>query len=110
MAVCFGFLITTVDFSKLGEETQFDRINAEVGGLITLLGFGEFVAESIAKSVDNYAGMSIKTNLGNNATLYQLDGALNGTQGRFEWIIQNGNTTHSLFVPNGTMKGVPIKP
>jgi hypothetical protein len=60
--------------------------------------------------IDNYAGMAIKTNIGNNATLYQLEGSLNGTAGRFEWIIQNCNTTHRMFVPGGTMNGVPIKP
>jgi filamentous hemagglutinin len=60
--------------------------------------------------IDNYAGMSTKTNLGNNATLYQLDGSLNGVLGRFEWIIQNGKTTHRMFIPKGTMNGVPIRP
>jgi hypothetical protein len=54
--------------------------------------------------------MSTKSNLGNNATLYQLDGSLNRIPGRFEWIIQNGNTTHRMFIPNGTMIGVPIRP
>jgi len=60
--------------------------------------------------VDNYAGSATRTNLGNGATLYQLDGSLNGTVGRFEWIIQNGMTTHRMFVPGGTMNGVPIIP
>ena len=45
-----------------------------------------------------------------NATLYQLDGSLNGVAGRFEWIIQDGNVTHRMFIQNGTMNGVPIKP
>jgi len=60
--------------------------------------------------VDNYAGNAARTNLGNNAVLYQLDGSLNGTAGRFEWITQNGATTHRMFVPGGTMNGVPIIP
>ena len=38
------------------------------------------------------------------------DGSLNGTVGIFEWIIQNGMTTHRMFVPGGTMNGVPIIP
>ena len=29
---------------------------------------------------------------------------------RFEWIIQDGNVTHRMFIPKGTMNGVPIKP
>lgn len=63
---------------------------------------------SFSDIVDNYAGFGTKTPLGNNANLYQLDGALNGIQGRFEWIVQDGFTTHRMFVPNGTMNGVPI--
>ena len=45
-----------------------------------------------------------------NATLYQLEGSLNGVPGRFEWIIQDGYVTHRMFIQNGTMNGVPIKP
>lgn len=59
--------------------------------------------------VDNYAGHAAKSQIPN-GTLYQLDGALNGVQGRFEWIIQDGNVTHRMFIQNGTMNGVPIKP
>ena len=58
--------------------------------------------------IDNSASRATKTNLGNNATSYQLDGSLNGTAGRFEWIIQNGQITYRMFVPNGMMNGVPI--
>ena len=59
--------------------------------------------------IDNYAGYATKTSL-NNAILYQLDGSLNGVSGRFEWIIQDGQVTHRMFIQNGTMNGVPIKP
>jgi hypothetical protein len=59
--------------------------------------------------VDNYAGVATKTNL-KNATLHQVEGSLNGVAGRFEWITQNGNVTHRMFVPGGTVNGVPIKP
>lgn len=59
--------------------------------------------------VDNYAGYATKSEIPN-GTLYQLEGALNGVQGRFEWIIQDGNVTHRMFIQNGTMNGVPIKP
>ena len=57
--------------------------------------------------VDNYAGYATKTPL-SNATLYQLDGSLNGTLGRFEWIIQDGSVTHRMFIQGGTMNGVSI--
>lgn len=60
--------------------------------------------------VDNYAGAATKTGLNNGATLYQIEGSLNGVSGRFEWITQSGNVTHRMFVPGGTMSGVPIKP
>ena len=46
----------------------------------------------------------------NDATLYQLEGSLNGVEGRFEWIIQDGKVTHRMFIQNGAMNGVPIKP
>ncbi|HLR35968.1 MAG TPA: hypothetical protein VK071_11665 [Tissierellales bacterium] len=59
--------------------------------------------------VDNYAGSATKTSLGN-ATLYQLEGSLNGAAGRFKWIIQDGKVTHRMFIQGGTMNGVAIKP
>ena len=59
--------------------------------------------------VDNYAGFATQTPL-QNATLYQLDGALNGVTGRYEWIIQDGYVTHRMFVEGGTINGVPIQP
>ena len=59
--------------------------------------------------IDNYAGYATKS-LIRNGTLYQLKGTLNGVQGRFEWIIQDGYVTHRMFVRDGTMNGVPIKP
>ena len=59
--------------------------------------------------IDNYAGLATKTKI-NNGTLYQLEGALNGIEGRFEWIIQGENVTHRMFVPGGKINGLPIKP
>ena len=66
-------------------------------------------SDEIRKLVDNYAGYATKTTL-NDATLYQLEGSLNGVEGRFEWIIQDGKVTHRMFIQNGAMNGVPIKP
>jgi len=44
-------------------------------------------------------------------TLTQMAGTLNDKAGRFEYIVDPaGKLTHQLFVPGGTINGVPIKP
>lgn len=86
---------------KINEKTGKPQIVKEFPATAQSHGFNDIV--------DNYAGYATKTPL-NNATLYQLDGSLNGLAGRFEWIIQDGNVTHRMFIQNGTMNGVPIKP
>jgi hypothetical protein len=60
--------------------------------------------------VDNFASGATSTTLRSGATLHQVEGSLNGVAGRFEWIIDNGQVTHRMFVPGGTLNGVPIKP
>ncbi len=47
---------------------------------------------------------------GRAVTLVQMPGEVNGTPGRFEWIIDGGKVTHQLFVRNGTINGIPTKP
>ena len=59
--------------------------------------------------VDNYVGYATKSPI-SNGTLYQLGGSLNGIVGRFEWIIQNQQVTHRMFVPGGEINGIPIMP
>lgn len=86
---------------KINEKTGKPQIVKEFPATAQSHGFNDIV--------DNYAGYATKTPL-NNATLYQLDGSLNGVAGRFEWIIQDGNVTHRMFIQNVTMNGVPIKP
>ena len=86
---------------KINEKTGQPQIVKEFPATAQSHGFNDIV--------DNYAGYATQTPL-NNATLYQLDGSLNGVAGRFEWIIQDGNVTHRMFIQNGTMNGVPIKP
>lgn len=86
---------------KINEKTGKPQIVKEFPATTQSHGFNDIV--------DNYAGYATQTPL-NNATLYQLDGSLNGVAGRFEWIIQDGNVTHRMFIQNGTMNGVPIKP
>ncbi len=39
--------------------------------------------------------------------LLQVEGSLNGKSGIFEWIIDQGEVTHRLFIPNGTISGIP---
>jgi hypothetical protein len=62
--------------------------------------------------IDNYAGDAVKTSLKNGSTLYQIEGTLNGTSGRFEWIIDPilGGVSHRMFVSGGKVNGVPTKP
>ena len=80
-----------LDYSRTGSALKTDKYRA----------FNDII--------DNYAGEAVKTRL-ENADLYQLEGVLNGVEGRFEWIIQKGKVTHRMFVPGGTINGVPIKP
>lgn len=42
--------------------------------------------------------------------LVQVPGGLNGTSGRYEWILDGANLTHQMFVRGGTINGVAIKP
>ena len=59
--------------------------------------------------IDNYAGDAHKFEI-NNGELYQIEGSLNGVDGRFEWIIQDGRVTHRMFVEGGVITGKPIDP
>ena len=61
------------------------------------------------KIVDNYAGYATQTPVPN-GTLYQIKGSLNGVSGRFEWIVQDGQVTHRMFVKGGGINGIPIVP
>lgn len=60
--------------------------------------------------IDNFASNATATQLRSGATLYQVEGSLNGVAGRFEWIVDGGNVTHRMFVRGDTLNGVPIKP
>ncbi len=39
--------------------------------------------------------------------LYQIQGSLNGKDGIFEWIIDQGSVTHRRFIPKGEITGYP---
>ena len=42
--------------------------------------------------------------------VYQLKGSLNGVSGKFEWVDPNlGGVSHRMFLPNGTINGIPSK-
>jgi len=62
--------------------------------------------------VDNYAKDAVPFKLKDGATLYQVEGSLNGVSGRFEWIVDPklGGVSHRKFVSGGTINGVPNKP
>ena len=60
--------------------------------------------------VDNFASSATKTQLQSGAALYQVEGSLNGAAGRFEWVVEDANVTHRMFVGSGTINGVPTKP
>jgi len=95
---------------KVDDVSPIYEINAKTGRPQIVKEFPATAqAHGFNDIVDNYAGYVTKTPL-NNATLYQLDGSLNGVVGRFEWIIQDGSVTHRMFIQNGTMNGVSIKP
>ncbi|MCO8167527.1 polymorphic toxin-type HINT domain-containing protein [Pseudomonas sp. 21LCFQ02] len=70
------------------------------------------VAHGFPDIVDNYANSATKFPLKNGASLYQASGSYNGVAGRFEWIVDPklGGVTHRMFVPNGTVNGIPVKP
>ena len=60
--------------------------------------------------VDNYATQGTEFTLRNGAKLYQVEGSQNGVLGRFEWIVENGQVTHRMFVEGGKITGVSITP
>jgi filamentous hemagglutinin len=62
--------------------------------------------------VDNYANSATKFSLNNGSSIYQVLGSYNGVAGRFEWIVDPrlDGVTHRMFVPNGTINGIPVKP
>ena len=42
--------------------------------------------------------------------VYQLKRSLNGVYGKFEWVVPNlGGVSHRMFLPNGTINGIPSK-
>ena len=59
--------------------------------------------------IDNYADEAHKFEI-NNGELYQVEGSLNGVDGRFEWIIEDGRVTHRMFIRGGVINGIPIDP
>ena len=67
-------------------------------------------AHGFSDIVDNYAAQAQKFPLDSGKTLYQLEGSYNGVPGRFEWIVDNGEVTHRMFIQGGTISGVPIRP
>ncbi|MCY9845118.1 hypothetical protein [Vibrio caribbeanicus] len=66
--------------------------------------------------VDNFVGDATKFTIPTkgpggkvirNSELHQVEGSLNGRQGVFEWIVDQGQVTHRRFIKNGTVTGYP---
>lgn len=66
--------------------------------------------------IDNYAGDATKFDIPTKgiggqvvrkSELRQIEGYLNGKDGVFEWIIDQGNITHRRFIPGGKVTGFP---
>ena len=105
-----------IDSPRIGSALKIDdikpitQVNPITGKVEIIREFpGVPRAHGFTDLVDNYVGIATETSLGN-ATLYQVEGSLNGVPGRFEWIIQDGYVTHRMFIQNGIVNGVPIKP
>ena len=67
---------------------------------------------SFSDIIDNYAAFAAHfvipaENESGHADEYQIYGSLNGTEGVFEWIVQDEQVTHRFFRPGGTLNGDP---
>lgn len=66
--------------------------------------------------VDNYVPNAHHFQLTSGAQLYQLEGSYSyynsagnwvTNNGVFEWVVYNDRVTHRVFIPNGTITGIP---
>ncbi|MCL4872118.1 MAG: hypothetical protein KJ063_24415 [Anaerolineae bacterium] len=66
--------------------------------------------------VDNYAADAHRFSLNNGANLYQIEGYYSyynragewvTSDGIFEWIVDSDQVTHRVFIPGGTVTGLP---
>jgi hypothetical protein len=63
----------------------------------------------VDNNMANAAQFSIKGGDGITRSLYQVEGALRGKSGIFEWLVDSGKLTHRVFIPNGKITGIPNK-
>jgi hypothetical protein len=115
-----GAVAVTVATYGVAAEAQAARLGAEGRALMSAQPVGSalksdvfhraatFVRGEAARSGTHFR---IRGNDGVTRTLTQVAGEVNGTAGRFEYIVdQAGKLTHQLFVPGGRINGVPIRP
>lgn len=61
--------------------------------------------------IDNYANKGHHSIIiggdGIKRSLYQIEGALNGKPGIFEWMVEGNQCTHRRFIENGKITGKP---
>jgi hypothetical protein len=71
---------------------------------------------SLIDIIDNYAGEATRFDIPTKgpggsiirtSELRQIQGSNNGTEGIFEWIIDQGGVTHRRFIPGGRVTGLP---
>ena len=63
------------------------------------------------EAAENGSVFSMPAASGGTSTLVQIQGDLNGIAGRYEYIVNSsGELTHQMFVPGGTINGIPIQP
>jgi len=60
------------------------------------------VAEEFKISTKGPGGQISRT-----SDLFQIEGSLNGKNGVFEWIVDQGNVTHRFFIDGGIITGLP---
>jgi hypothetical protein len=74
------------------------------------------VFHSFSDIVDNYVVDAQKFSLSSGADLYQLEGAYSyynkagdwvTSDGIYEWIVDQNQVTHRVFIPSGTVTGIP---
>jgi RHS repeat-associated protein len=115
-----GAVAVSVATYGVAAEAQAARIGADGRALMNAEPVGAALkpdvfhrAATFARNEAGRVGTHFRVRGGDGVTrtLTQVAGEVNGTAGRFEYIVDRaGKLTHQLFVPGGRINGVPIKP
>jgi hypothetical protein len=112
IAAAAGRDLRIADLPRIGSVLKIDRARPvyDTAGRIVQEFPAQPLAHGFSDVVDNFAGDAARFEIGNGATLLQLEGSQNGVPGRFEWVVDQGFQTHRMFVEGGTINGVSITP